>query len=597
MSLLQQASLVVTPNAIKESKVYSIIPSNGNGDADFTRGGVPSATLTNELGYIEDSPYNLITYSEDFSNALYFKANMTVTANVIAAPNGTISASLVSRTATGTAATITKNSVTKSNTFTATIYAKLGTVATNFGFRIQGSYPNRGDVLVNLSNGTIIGTANGGTNTLTSASIISAGNGWYRIILTTTFASNITQVSLVFSPTTLTSIAGFEASNTVLSNAYIWGAQLVQGSVPKDYFYTTDRLNVPRLNYDVAGGCPSILLEPQRTNLFLNSVWAGGGSVPTSWSSGVPTGTATPVTSIKNPNVTAYRFVASTQRIEFSQNISLVLNSVTCLSVYVESITTAITVNNMLRLSAGTGTGISVFLKNNVVINGITNIEAGNTYSLQFTCTLADIFSVRVGAGSIGNVTGDITLSMPQIELGSYATSYIPTTTSIVTRNLDDITKTGVSTDILNPSEGTFYVEISALSNDLTPRIISLSDGTDYNSISIQFSSVSNIIRLDTYGQTGVGTFANYRSTVTVADTTTFHKCLIKWGAEGKFGYVNGVKYTLGLAAGTGTGIPTALNRIEFKQYYGGNAFYGKCKGMQIYKTALTDAECTNLTK
>jgi len=355
---------------------------------------------------------------------------------------------------------------------------------------------------------------------------------------------------------------------------------------------------IPRLDY--TGSVPSILLEPQRTNLILNSVWVGGGSLPTSWLFGLPTGTSIATSSIKNTNVTAYRFVTNTQRQEFYQNTILALNSINTLSVYVESVTTAIPVSQLLRFSATTGTGTSIYLKNNVPILSSENITVGNAYSLQFTCTLADTFQARVGCGVIGNVTGDITLSMPQLELGSYATSYIPTTTSTVTRNLDDITKTGISTDILNPSEGTFYVEISALSNDLTLRKISLSDGTDFNQIAIQFSSVSNIIRLDTYGQTGVGTFANYRSSVTVANTTTLHKCLIKWsgsgGTSGISMYVDGTKYTPLLAAGTGTGIPTALNRIDFKQYYGANYFYGKCKGMQIYKTALTDAECASLT-
>jgi hypothetical protein len=233
------------------------------------------------------------------------------------------------------------------------------------------------------------------------------------------------------------------------------------------------------------------------------------------------------------------------------------------------------------------GTGTITF--SGTYIGSLIGIGASNRVSLTFTPTSGNL---------ILTVTG--TCTNGQLETGSYATSYIPTTTSTVTRNLDDITKTGVSTDILNPSEGTFYVEISALANDLTARIISVNDGTDYNNIQIQFSSVSNIIRLDTYGQTGVGTFANYRSAVTVANTTTFHKCLIKWsgsgGTSGISMYVDGTKYTPYLATGTGTGIPTALNKIDFKQYWGGNYFYGKCKGMQIYKTALTDAECATLT-
>ena len=52
MSLLTKASLVLTPNAIKSNKVYSIIPSNGNGDLTFTRDTV--ATQINSLGNVEN---------------------------------------------------------------------------------------------------------------------------------------------------------------------------------------------------------------------------------------------------------------------------------------------------------------------------------------------------------------------------------------------------------------------------------------------------------------------------------------------------------------------------------------------------------------
>jgi hypothetical protein len=52
MSLLTKASLVLTPNAIKSNKVYSIIPSNGNGDFTFTRD--TAATQINSLGNVEN---------------------------------------------------------------------------------------------------------------------------------------------------------------------------------------------------------------------------------------------------------------------------------------------------------------------------------------------------------------------------------------------------------------------------------------------------------------------------------------------------------------------------------------------------------------
>ena len=49
----------------------------------------------------------------------------------------------------------------------------------------------------------------------------------------------------------------------------MWGAQLVKGDQPKDYLKTTDRLDIPRIDY--TNGEPSILLEPSRTNLVSNS--------------------------------------------------------------------------------------------------------------------------------------------------------------------------------------------------------------------------------------------------------------------------------------------------------------------------------------
>ena len=52
MNLLDTASLVVTPNGYKASKLYSIIPSDGTGDMTFARTG-DTATRVNSSGLIE----------------------------------------------------------------------------------------------------------------------------------------------------------------------------------------------------------------------------------------------------------------------------------------------------------------------------------------------------------------------------------------------------------------------------------------------------------------------------------------------------------------------------------------------------------------
>lgn len=90
IGLLRKASLIITPNAVKESKLYSVIPSNGNGDMSVVR--ATTATRVNSDGLVELVPYNLLTYSEDFSNASWTKSNLTITSNSIVAPNGTLTA-------------------------------------------------------------------------------------------------------------------------------------------------------------------------------------------------------------------------------------------------------------------------------------------------------------------------------------------------------------------------------------------------------------------------------------------------------------------------------------------------------------------------
>lgn len=344
--------------------------------------------------------------------------------------------------------------------------------------------------------------------------------------------------------------------------------------------------NVPRLNYD--GSCPSILVEPQETNLLLNSVWAGGGSLPTSWIFNFSTGTSTPVTSIKNTNVTAYRFVTSNTRQDISQTFAVALNSVNSFSVYVESITTAIPISQMLRVNTiNTGVGTTVFLKNNVVVSSALNIEAGFTYSIVLTCTTAGDFQFRLGSGVNSNVTGNFVLSMPQLEVSSYSTSFIPTTIQAITRNADVISKTGIS-DLIGQTQGVLFIESAALFNDLTQRGISISDSTNLNRITIFYHSTSNNILVTNLSNN----VTIFQLSYTITDTTQFAKIAIRYSNTlGASLWVNGVNR----ASTVNTTLPASFNRLGFDTV-ADRLFFGKLKQVHLYKTYLTDTEMANLT-
>ena len=59
----------------------------------------------------------------------------------------------------------------------------------------------------------------------------------------------------------------FQNQTVTTTDIYLWGAQIVLGETEKTYIKTTDRLDIPRLDYSGGASCPTLLLEPQRTNL------------------------------------------------------------------------------------------------------------------------------------------------------------------------------------------------------------------------------------------------------------------------------------------------------------------------------------------
>jgi hypothetical protein len=116
MSLLDKASLIVTPNAVKAGKLYSVIPNSGLGDLEVVRN--TTATRVNELGLIENvaanvpridyadgecpsilvepQSTNLVNYSEDLNNAAWSLNGVTKTQNAGISPDGLNNATLFS---------------------------------------------------------------------------------------------------------------------------------------------------------------------------------------------------------------------------------------------------------------------------------------------------------------------------------------------------------------------------------------------------------------------------------------------------------------------------------------------------------------------
>jgi hypothetical protein len=188
---------------------------------------------------VEEARTNLCLQSEDFSTT-WTKVAATVTADAIVSPSGALNADkLVETTANSTHYAVQTVSVTTTSR-TASVYLKAGERTL---VRIEHSGNTGGAarrITINLSTGAITGAITIGTGGLNSfsESIVSVGNGWYRVISTIdpTVTSGNTQ-ALLIQILDNTGQATYVGDGT--SGIYIWGAQLEAGAFPTSYIPTT----------------------------------------------------------------------------------------------------------------------------------------------------------------------------------------------------------------------------------------------------------------------------------------------------------------------------------------------------------------------
>ena len=335
----------------------------------------------------------------------------------------------------------------------------------------------------------------------------------------------------------------------------------------------------PRLDY-TGGGCPHILAEPQRTNLVVNSITGTYGNAP---------GSSTQVTAPDNTN-TAVKPVPNNVDDRYEETIAggtYATNTKLTYSWYRKRISTPI----------DTGFVGDLDVKN--IVNGsissvATQIESDvngfDRFSVTFNITDGSLESkFRLYFGNvIGVGNSSVAYWGHQLEEGIYNTSLIPTSGSTVTRNAETFTRTGIA-DLINSAEGVFYVEIASISNNLSSREISLSDGTLTNRIEIRYLDVSNTIQAVIRNSSGSLVSLSYA----VTDILDFHKVAFKYKSGDFALWVDGTERDTNTTAFVTTG----LNRLAFDSGQGaGSFFYGKVRNLQIYKTALSDTQLDDLT-
>jgi hypothetical protein len=200
---------------------------------DFSLPGCPNLLL-------EPQRTNLLTYSEDFSNASWSKQDITVNSNFGISPDGTLNADKLTE-GTGTAQHRISNikTITSGVPYSVSCYVKrdIGTrdfaiISINSGSRVY----------FNLTNGTV------GTENLGVGTIEDVGNGWYKCSATGT--STATSNTLYLAATNGNQSGSETYTGDGVSSLLIYGAQLESGAYSTSYIPTTSA-SVTR-NADVA---------------------------------------------------------------------------------------------------------------------------------------------------------------------------------------------------------------------------------------------------------------------------------------------------------------------------------------------------------
>jgi len=547
---------------------------------------------------------NLLLQSQDFTTS-WSNVATSDTADTTVAPDGTTTADTITATGTGAHYVQQTSFSTTGTQRVLSCFVKAGTnnfVQLGFGTSVT-DYAN-----FNVTSGAgAVGTV-GATAT---ASIVDAGNGWFRCIVIT---SNATASALCFiaiiQSSTDTRLQSFVAAGT--ETIILWGAQLEQRSSVTSYTATTTQPitnyvpvlltaanNQPRFDHNpTTDESLGLLIEEQRTNLLLQSE-----DLDTTWAE---TRATLNLNSVVSPagTLTADRLIASTDNnTHFTTQTFTGTAASYTFTVYAK----ASGINFIaLRLFNGTSeVGLAYY---NLSTGAVGTVTAGTAtitavgngwYRCALTATLAASASCTAdiylaSADNTNSFAGDafdgVALWGFQTELGEFPTSYIATGAATVTRSADAASMTGTNfSSWYNQSEGTLFADgLPQKSNIAAQSLFDITDGTSNTRI--------GLIKLVT---SGIASFVVRVSGVNEVVTDNG-----EWTFPGKLAGAYKVNDFAAVLNGTTVATDTSgaipvVNRLDIGWRLGGvspTILNGHIRRLAYYPLRLTNAQLQALT-
>ena len=552
---------------------------------------------------------NLVLYSQAFDNAAWAKNGITVTANSVAAPDGTTTAETIDDGTVNGYHEVTQGFAPASGTnYTISVYAKQP--ASNSRRYLNLSVWTGGSAyaaaIFDLQTQAISSGAQGSGYAIVSSSCTEtySGSGWFRCVLTVTSGSSATTYFSICTSNTATISSGnyglitYTGSNQQL---YIWGAQLEQRSSATAYTATTTQAitnYIPVLQTASAGQARfdhnpttgeslGLLIEEARTNVatysedFGNAAWSKGGSV------------------VAAPVVTTNQVIAPNGTLTGDQVDLPAVSGTNAFSlIYFSFTASALAYTGSFYLKGKNG-GEQIWI--NFTKNGVnytqtlcTLTTSWQRFSLSSTLTAGgDNFQIGVDlrdSAQSAKSAQTFFIWGAQLEAGSFATSYIPTVASSVTRNADAASMTGTNfSSWFNYGAMTIYWEATGYyTASGAYEVLDLDSGSNNGRIRTRFVSSEQASQLDASSNL---TFSLDGGTVTA---NSFAKVAVGLTQNSQALSLNGGAVVTATAPFTTVPVPTAA-RIG-TNWVPSEFLNGTIKKIAFYPVKATNAQLQALT-
>lgn len=541
---------------------------------------------------------NLIMGSDDLTTGWSYNNISKTTGHT--APGGTTTAVGLDEDTTANTFHFGVESISaySSSDYVFSVYAKSNERSAVFMvIRIDGG-SKRYAVNFNLSNGTFIDDFNYGGATGTGYSIESVGNGWYRCSVKATNTAG--DVIVCVGPNdgnTLGDINGSYAG-TVGHGIYAWGAQLEKRSSPTQYLPTTSApdvkyqsvlktapANYPRFDHDpVTGESLGILIEESRTNYAPlstpNSNWAQASQMISPNYAIAPDGTHT--AAFIHESATSIQQLAYTN----AGNV-LTSGSTYTFSVYAKAYT-----HDTFEMHSHGDSSKTFYLSSPSDSSDSTMTHVGNgwyrcTWTRTKNNTTGTLYLGFSGSSYAGDPNKGLLFWGAQLELGTFATSLIPTVGSTNTRALEELADYNVTTnDWFSAYRGTMFADYTlfgSYTDSPYPRInITTITGSRTSLEMMHYGgNVQQNILLDNSLKLNQNTAVAVNNRISGAMSWDFNQ-------KSASSAING-----SATSATINGVPHQLDRL----YLGTSGWNGHIRKFAFYKNNFSNAELVALTE